>query len=120
MLIADFLQKAETKLKTAGIGSAQLDCVILLEDELHKDRAWLLAHPEHEVAHTHLKKLEKQVIRRAAHEPLAYIRGFTEFYGRKFKVNKRVLEPRPESEAMIELLKQLTKHGKWKVESKHL
>jgi release factor glutamine methyltransferase len=42
--------------------------------------------------------------RRAEHEPLAYVRGKTEFYGREFVVSEAVLEPRPESETMIELL----------------
>lgn len=102
-----WLKQATDTLKEAGIGSARLDALILLEDETHRDRAWILAHPEHKVLSESLKKLNKKLVRRTTHEPLAYIRGFTEFYGRKFKVNKRVLEPRPESEAMIELLKQL-------------
>jgi release factor glutamine methyltransferase len=39
--------------------------------------------------------------------PLAYLRGKTEFYGREFIVNEHVLEPRPESETMIDILKTL-------------
>ena len=52
--------------------------------------------------------------RRIKNEPIAYIRGFCDFYGRKFKVNKNVLVPRPESETFIELLKATnpTKHQK--------
>lgn len=107
MRVDAFLARSGAKLAAAGIGSAQLDCLILLEDTLHKDRSWLLAHPEHQIKSEQLKKLNKQITQRSAHEPLAYIRGYTEFYGRRFKVNKRVLEPRPESETMIELLKQL-------------
>lgn len=104
MKVEVFLAAATKKLDAAGIGSSRLDALILLEDELHKDRALILAHPEAEIYPTHLKKLNKRLNRRANHEPLAYIRGFTEFYGRKFKINHRVLEPRVESEAMIELL----------------
>ena len=101
------MNRATKKLEFAGIGSARLDTLILLEDALHKDRSWLLAHPETELTDFQQKRLEKQIKRRARHEPLAYIRGFTEFYGRRFMVNKRVLEPRPESETMIELLRKL-------------
>src|SRR3989344_7663067 len=96
------LKKATNTLKAANIGSAQLDALVLLEDEVGHDRTWILANPEQSILAHSLKKLNKKLVRRANHEPLAYIRGFSEFYGRRFKVNKRVLEPRPESETMIE------------------
>lgn len=113
-----WLKQATNTLKGVGISSARLDSLILLEDELGRDRAWVLAHPEATVQGTSLYRLNKKVARRVSHEPLAYIRGFTEFYGRKFKVNKRVLEPRPESETMIELLKELVGSRKSIVDSK--
>lgn len=107
MTIEKWLKQATNSLKMVGIGSARLDALILLEDETDRDRAWILAHPEQLISTESVRKLNKKVAQRANHEPLAYIRGFTEFYGRKFKVNKRVLEPRPESEAMIDLIKDL-------------
>lgn len=107
MTAGSFLKSAETKLKAAGIGSARLDVLILLEDMLHRDRAWILAHLESKLNNSQARRLEHKVERRARQVPLAYIRGFSEFYGRRFKVNRHVLEPRPESETMIELLKEL-------------
>jgi release factor glutamine methyltransferase len=107
MKLDAFLKSATKKLGDAGIGSARLDVLILLEDALHKDRSWILANPEIRLTLAQQKRLNRQIARRSSHEPLAHIRGFTEFYGRKFKVNRRVLEPRPESETMIELLKSL-------------
>ncbi|MBX4197206.1 peptide chain release factor N(5)-glutamine methyltransferase [Candidatus Saccharibacteria bacterium] len=107
MKLSQVLVASEAKLKAAGISSARLDILILLEDALHKDRAWLLTHPEIEVSDSQTRRLERKLERRARHVPLAYIRGHTEFYGRSFKVNRHVLEPRPESETMIELLKKL-------------
>ena len=103
MTVEKWLKHGTDKLNRAGIGSARLDSLILLEDALHRDRAWLLANPEAEVSVTNLKKLERRLAKRAKHEPIAYIRGFTEFYGRKFKINRHVLEPRPESETMVEM-----------------
>ncbi|MBI2592055.1 peptide chain release factor N(5)-glutamine methyltransferase [Candidatus Saccharibacteria bacterium] len=107
MTVGKFVREYTRTLKEAGVGSARLDCLVLLEDELGCDRAWILAHPEAEIKTEQLKELNKKLARRASHEPLAYIRGFSEFYGRRFKVNKRVLEPRPESETMVNLLCKL-------------
>ena len=107
MNLKQWLSVATKQLNDAGISSARLDCLLLAGDELSHAQAWLLAHPEAELSKTQLVRLEKNIKRRAKHEPLAYIRGFTEFYGRKFLVNKAVLEPRPESETMIELLLKL-------------
>lgn len=109
MKAKDFLKNAESVLKKAGIGSARLDTLILLEDCLKKDRSWILAHGEIELTLEQQKTLKHQIRRRAKHEPLAYIRGFTEFYGRRFFVDKKVLEARPESETMITLLKEIVK-----------
>ncbi len=102
-----FLKNATSYLAKAGIGTARLDALVLLEDELGRDRAYLLAHPETMISKTKLKRLEAKLKRRAGHLPLAFVRGQTEFYGRKFFVNRHTLEPRPESETMIELLLKL-------------
>lgn len=107
MKLDDWLKSATNTLKEAGIGSARLDCLVLLEDELEHEKSWLLAHSEHQISPESLARLNKKLTRRQKHEPIAYIRGFCEFYGRKFMINKRALEPRPESEAIIDLLKQL-------------
>jgi release factor glutamine methyltransferase len=107
MNIREWLNEATSKLDVAGVGTARLDSLILLEDCLGIDRAALLTEPDHELSTKNIATLNNLLNRRAKHEPLAYIRGWTEFYGRRFVVNKSVLEPRPESEAMIELLKGL-------------
>jgi release factor glutamine methyltransferase len=104
-----WLGHAEKYLKSAGIGTARLDALVLLEDVTGRDRAWLLAHPETQILSTQLAELEKLLKRRARHEPLAYLRGKTEFYGREFVISPAVLEPRPESETMIDQLKELVK-----------
>lgn len=105
--LEQWLKSATKRLAAAGIGTARLDCLILLEDSFSRDRSYLLAHPELELSPTQATSLEKQLHRRMQHEPLAYIRGKTEFYGREFLLNRNVLEPRPESETMIELFKEL-------------
>lgn len=111
MRVENVLTLATKRLQAADIGTAHLDALVLLEDAIGKDRTWLLAHPEEELGEALTRKLDAQVERRASHEPLAYVRGHVEFYGRSFKVNKNVLVPRPESETMIELYKVLPVQG---------
>lgn len=106
MNLNDWLRTAQKRLEAAGIATARLDSLVLLEDQLQLDRAYLLTYPEAVLSSTNEAALERALQRREKHEPLAYIRGFSEFYGRKFVVNKHVLEPRPESENIIELLKK--------------
>ena len=106
MDISTWLQESTQKLRTVGIPTARLDCLVLLEDLLNKNRTHLLAHSEDMLSPLQIETLNHNIVRRMGHEPLAYIRGRSEFYGRTFLVNKHVLEPRPESETMIEMLKE--------------
>ncbi|HEX7963423.1 MAG TPA: HemK/PrmC family methyltransferase [Candidatus Saccharimonadales bacterium] len=105
MTVGEFLKNATADFAQAGIESARLDALLLLEDALKQDRALLLAYEEHEIPAAALSELDKKRTQRAAHIPMAYIRGSAPFYGREFAVNEHVLVPRPESEALIDLLK---------------
>jgi ribosome-binding ATPase YchF (GTP1/OBG family) len=71
------------------------------------DKSFILAHPEHKLTATQIKKLNTKIATRATHHPLAYVRNKVEFYGREFYVDASVLVPRPETETMIDLLKQI-------------
>lgn len=101
--ISQWLDDTTTILKKTST-TPRLDAEILLCDEIDVTRAWLIAHPDVSVITMSEVSLRRKVARRSAGEPLAYIRGTQEFYGRPFSVNKNVLVPRPESESMIELI----------------
>jgi hypothetical protein len=107
MTIGDWLRTATNQLNDAGIATGRLDCLVLLEDALGYDRAWLLSHPEQELQRSELKKLNTKIVQRVQHIPLAYIRGHAEFYGREFAVNEHTLVPRPETETMLDMLKRI-------------
>ena len=109
MKIAKWLKDNTELLQSAGIESARLDCLILLEDALGLNRAQILARPEFTLSTALLKQLNSRIAARKTHLPLAYIRGKTEFYGREFLVNDTVLVPRPESEQIITTLKRFAK-----------
>jgi release factor glutamine methyltransferase len=104
MKVAEYLAYNTQLLQDAGINSARLDCLILLEDVLGKDRAYILAHPEISLSPSHIATLNNYIAQRKRSVPLAYIRGKVAFYGREFVVNSDVLVPRPETETMIDML----------------
>lgn len=107
MTIADFLRDVTAQFEAAGILSARLDTQVLLERALRQNKAWLLAHGEETIDGEKLQVLREQARRRLSREPLAYILGRQEFYGRSFAVSPAVLIPRPETETIIEELKTL-------------
>jgi release factor glutamine methyltransferase len=104
MTVGEFLKSATHKLIGSDISTARLDCLVLLEDAMNIDRANLIAHPETIIPSLQEVKLNKKIVQRSSHTPLAYLRGKVEFYGRDFKVNRNVLVPRPETEEIIDLL----------------
>jgi release factor glutamine methyltransferase len=104
MKVSEWLEHTVSEFAAADIPTARLDALVLLEDALGVERAQLLAHHDMEIPADVQNVLKEQVARRLTHEPLAYVRGKTEFYGREFALTNAVLEPRPESETMIELL----------------
>lgn len=104
MTVGQFLKIGAETLRAARVESARLDCLVLLEDVVGKDRSHLLAHPEIILTDAQITALNNYITQRKQHVPLAYIRGQAAFFGRTFRVNNHVLVPRPESEAIIELL----------------
>lgn len=103
MNVGDQLITISRALADAGVESARLDALILLEDVTGASRAHLLAHPEQPISEQQRASLQSAVSQRVNHVPLAYIRGKVAFYGRTFSVTEQVLVPRPETEALIEL-----------------
>ncbi|MDO9242777.1 MAG: peptide chain release factor N(5)-glutamine methyltransferase [Rhodocyclaceae bacterium] len=76
---------------------------LLLAQVLKRSAAWLEAHREAALAPLQLASFNALVERRAAGEPVAYLLGTREFYGRDFAVSPAVLIPRPETELLVEL-----------------
>jgi release factor glutamine methyltransferase len=93
-----------------------LDLELIISAVIKKPREFILAHPEYKLIKNYELKITNYLRRRINGEPLAYILGNKEFYGLKFKVDKNVLIPRPETEMMVEeainLIKQKNKKTK--------
>lgn len=86
-------------------GLPRLDCQMMLlhacELPIH-DRAWLLAHSDEVLNFETQERYVDFLQRRAGLEPLAYITGVKEFFGLQLQIDRRVLDPRPETETLVE------------------
>lgn len=68
----------------------------------------LLMYPERPLATAPAERFAKLLARRTAGEPIAYLLGEREFYGRRFQVTPAVLIPRPETELLVDLGRQIS------------
>jgi release factor glutamine methyltransferase len=99
------------QLHRAGRGGAWNEAVILACHAVGLSRAALIAHPERPVGPAESARFEQLVARRALGEPIAYLVGEREFYGRPFFVDRRALIPRPETELLVEAALQELSRG---------
>ncbi len=98
MTRAEWLRRAEQQLIEAGVDSPRLDAELLLAHSLGVSRATLRIHLDDSIPEGVDGLLERRLLR----EPLSYILGKKEFFGRDFAVGPGVLVPRPETEILVE------------------
>jgi release factor glutamine methyltransferase len=102
MHIRASILSATKRLLEARIDNPAMEARILLGFALKKSIEYLLARPEYELAQKELELFESYLQRRLLFEPIAYITGKKEFFGRDFAVTRNTLIPRPDSETLIE------------------
>jgi release factor glutamine methyltransferase len=90
-------------IKQALVKYHRIEIDLLLALLLGKSKEFLFLHPAHELTRIQHKRLTRMVKRRLRGEPIAYILGYKDFYGLRFKVNRHVLIPRPETEVVVDL-----------------
>ncbi|MHB0939828.1 MAG: peptide chain release factor N(5)-glutamine methyltransferase [Armatimonadota bacterium] len=104
--IHELLSEAIPRLQAAGVDTPRLDAEVLLAHVLGRERAWVWAHPEVVLSAADEERFRALLERRLQREPLAYLLGEREFYGRPFFVTPAVLVPRPETELLVEAVVQ--------------
>ena len=100
--VEELLRNAIRILKEAGGDSPRLDAELLLAHVIGKDRTAVLCLERAVLSAAQVSSFSGFVERRVKHEPMAYIRGFVEFYGFDFEVSPAVLIPRCETELLID------------------
>ncbi|MDR3071480.1 MAG: peptide chain release factor N(5)-glutamine methyltransferase [Endomicrobium sp.] len=103
------LKSAEIFLKSKGFVEAKVDSEVLLSFVLQVKRSQLWIISGQRPTDEQISQYRKYLLRRVQREPVAYIVGFSGFMGFEFKISKKVLIPRPETELLVEVVSKLAK-----------
>lgn len=102
MSYAQLFEQAVATLNRAGISHAEREALWILEHGLHVTRLDVLTQGQKIVDDQACGRTLELVARRATREPLQYVLGTQDFFGREFVVEPGVLIPRPETELVVE------------------
>jgi release factor glutamine methyltransferase len=100
--LAAVLRQTTQRLRQAGVEAPAREARLLASAVLAADPAALLARPGRMIDADQLRRLGAAADRRAAREPLSHILGYREFWSLGFRVDSDVLDPRPDSETLVE------------------
>jgi release factor glutamine methyltransferase len=100
--IGSLVKWATSDFRARGIENPRLDAELLVAHALKIDRMRVILDSARPLEGAELAQLRDLVKRRRAFEPIAYLRGEREFYGLVFRVDKRVLVPRPDTETLVD------------------
>jgi release factor glutamine methyltransferase len=101
------------ELTRAGIEEAAGDVRRLVAAALGVSAARLLAEPERVLTPAELAALRSLIGRRARREPVSRIVGWREFYGRPFAISPATLDPRPDTETLVEAAVEIVREEGW-------
>ncbi|MEQ1784463.1 MAG: peptide chain release factor N(5)-glutamine methyltransferase [Hyphomonadaceae bacterium] len=99
----DVMRDAAARLQAAGVEGAWRDVRLLLAHALGVEPVDVILREKDDVEPVGLTAFEAAVQRREAGEPVSRIQGWREFYGRRFHVTPDVLDPRPETELLVDI-----------------
>ena len=102
MTVQTALKQGATLLEEARVAAPRLNAEVLLGHAMHQRREYFYAHPEQELTPVEWLHYGRYLFERQKGKPTQYITGKQEFYGREFRVDPRVLIPRPETEHLVE------------------
>ena len=105
--IISILTAANQELEKNKIEISNLECQILLSFTLGVSKEYLIINANEEVDDKKINQFKNLIKRRLDGESISNIIGKREFYGREFIVNCNVLDPRSDTELIIDIIKEL-------------
>jgi release factor glutamine methyltransferase len=101
MKLQDLIRQTRQRFQDSGLITPDLDARFLIQDLLHLSDTDLIS-SSNDVTPDQISLIESAIQRRLAGEPVSRILGYREFWGRKFFLSAATLDPRPDTETLIE------------------
>jgi release factor glutamine methyltransferase len=111
--VGSLLRRWTAELARSGVEGAGGDVRRLVAAVLDVPAAAVLGEPDRVLTDAQLTTLSSYICRRAKREPVSRILGWRDFYGRRFTISPATLDPRPESETLIEAALEIARQEKW-------
>ena len=108
-MIKEILKKGSLILKKANITRSKHEARLILSKEINKDEAYTLVNSSQLISQKKKDFFYKNIYKRLSGKPISRILGIREFYSRDFLINKNTLDPRSDSESMVNLVSNLIK-----------
>lgn len=105
---------AQRMLRAAGIEDAGRDARLLVAAAAGSTTAEIISHPERPLSDDMRSRIASMLERRSSHEPVSRILGEREFYGRRFLLSPATLDPRPDTETLIDAALAIADQAGWR------
>jgi release factor glutamine methyltransferase len=112
--LGEAVRSSQRVLNAAGVEDAGRDARLLLAAATGLATSEIIARPERPLSAQEQTRLQAMLKRRCAREPVSRILGAREFYGRRFALSRATLDPRPDSEAVIETALGIAEREGWR------
>ena len=112
MNIKDLISVGSDFFKNFGVERPRNEAVLILSNLLDREYIDLIVNQHRCVSKKNKKVFFKKVFQRLNGKPISRIHGYREFYSRLFFLNRHTLDPRPDSETMIDFIKEFEKKNK--------
>ncbi len=114
MTLAEAVRAAQQALSAAGVEDAGRDARLFIAAAAGVPTADIIGRPEQTLSAEAQARLGQMLERRSAREPVSRILGQREFYGRSFALSAATLDPRPDSETLIDAALGLAAEEGWR------
>lgn len=112
--VSDAVAALTKDFREAGLPTPELDARLLTAAAARVTREDMLRTPDRPLSRADAWLLDGFRVRRLAHEPVSRILGVREFYGRPFRVTLQVLDPRPETETLVDAALAVVAEEGWR------